>query len=152
MDNRYFPIFIRMDQKQVLLIGAGNIALRRAKGLLNFGAVLTVIAPRIHPEFVELQKSYGEKSLKLVQREFMPGEIENFDFVLSATDDSQTDVCVCQECKEKKIPVNIASDQTLCDFQFPALIEQDNIVIGVNSGGSDHRKVRSISARIRELL
>lgn len=152
MGKKYFPLFISMEQKQVLLVGAGNIALRRAKGLLRFGTILTVIAPKIREEFWSLQEQYGENNLILMQREFVPGEIEGYDFVLSATDSEEVDFAVYRECRDKKVPVNIASDQSLCDFQFPALIECDNVVVGVNSGGSDHKKVRSISADIRELL
>ncbi len=152
MNKKYFPLFISMEQKRILFVGAGNIALRRAKGLLEFGAVVTVIAPDIHTEFYKLQKQYGEEKLSLICRSFIPGEIGNCDFVLSATDSRKTDRSVYTECREKKIPVNIASDRVLCDFQFPAIIEYDNIVIGVNSGGDDHRKVRDISAKIRGLL
>ncbi len=152
MGKKYFPLFISMEQKHILLVGAGSIALRRARGLLDFGAVLTVIAPEIRDEFRILQRQYGKDNLILMQREFLPGEIEAYDFALSATDSREVDSEVYRECKDKKIPVNIASDQRLCDFQFPALIEYDQIVIGVNSGGSDHKKVRNVSADIREVL
>lgn len=152
MEKKYFPLFISMEQKHILLVGAGRIALRRARGLLGFGAVLTVAAPKIRDEFRELQEQYGEENLILIRREFVSGGIDGYDFVLAATDSRETDFAVCRECRAKGVPVNIASDQKLCDFQFPALIESDDVVIGVNSGGSDHKKVRSISADIRELL
>lgn len=152
MEKKYFPLFISMEQKHILLVGAGNIALRRAKGLLDFGAVLTVVAPKIREEFRELQQFFGEERLKLIRRDFAQGEIEGYDFVLAATDCEQADFLVYQECKGKKIPVNIASDKKLCDFCFPALIEYEDIVMGVCSGGSNHRKVRRISADIREML
>lgn len=152
MREKYFPLFISMEQKKILLVGAGGIALRRAGGLLDFGAVLTVVAPKIRDEFHILQQQYGEDNLILVQREFVPGEIEGYDFVLSATDSREADFGVYRECRDKKVPVNIASDQSLCDFQFPALIEYDQVVIGVNSGGRDHKKVRNVSAGIREFL
>lgn len=152
MNKKYFPLFVSMEQKHILLVGAGNIALRRARGLLGFGAALTVIAPNIRDEFRYLQKQYGEENLTLIQRRFVPGEIAGYDLVLSATDSEFVDAGICSECREKKIPVNIASNQNLCDFYFPALIEHEDIVMGVCSGGSDHKKVRSISADLRELL
>lgn len=152
MEKKYFPLFISMEQKHILLVGAGSIALRRARGLLGFGAIITVVAPEIRDEFRELQEQYGEENLVLIQREFAPGEIEGYDFVLSATDSREVDAGIYHECRAKEVPVNIASNQNLCDFQFPALIEYDHVVIGVNSGGSDHKKVRRISADIRELL
>ena len=154
MEEKFFPVFISMKNRQIWLIGAGNIALRRAAGLLDFGAVLTVIAPEISAGFYELQRTCGEERLILEKKKFVPGSIpaEGLLFVLSATDDRETDRAVYAECKEKGISVNIASDQTMCDFQFPALIQQENLVIGVNSGGRDHRKVRRISEKIRKWI
>ena len=101
-----------------------------------------------------MQRTYGEDRLILEKKNFVPGSIpaEGLLFVLSATDDRETDRSVYEECKEKGIPVNIASDQTMCDFQFPALIQQEDLVIGVNSGGRDHRKVRRISEKIRKWI
>ena len=75
-----------------------------------------------------------------------------YDIVLAATDSPKTDHSIWEECKKHGIRVSVASDQTLCDFRFPALIEKDNIVVGVTSNDSDHRNVREISARIRETL
>ena len=153
-ESNYFPLFIDMSGRRVRMIGAGAIALRRTKGLLDFGAIVTVTAPDIRKEFYELQETCGSNVLILEKKAFETGSISrgHADFVLAATDDREVELAVYRECKEKKIPVNIASDQTLCDFQFPALIRQDGLVIGVNSGGGDHRKVRRASAGIREYL
>ena len=152
MGNKYFPLFVNLEKKKILLIGAGNIALRRARGVLDFGAELTVVAPEIATEFFDLQDQYGKDCLVIVKHGFEPGSIDGFEFVLSATNDRDIDLAVYQECKEKGIPVNVASDQSLCDFYFPALVQEDNIVIGVSSGGDDHGKVRRVSAKIREWM
>lgn len=152
MGERYFPLFISMEGKRVLLVGAGTIALRRAKGLLEFGAVLVVTAPEIRTEFYRLQSVYGMERLVLKKAVFSPESVAGMDFVLSATDAAEVDTEVYRVCRERRIPVNIASDQKLCDFQFPALIQHENLVIGVNSGGSDHKKVRQVSEKIREWI
>ena len=75
-----------------------------------------------------------------------------YELVLTATGDTQADREVWEECKKHRIWVNVASDQALCDFRFPALIEQEGIVAGVNSCDNDHGKVREVSAKIREAL
>ena len=149
--SRYFPLFVDLEQRRVLLFGAGQIASRRLGGLLRFGAQVTVIAPEIGEAAAQLIKQYAPQ-VTVQRRGYRHGDIADAELVLSATDCPQIDRQIFEECRQKGIPVNIASDQTLCDFYFPALIEQDGLVIGVSSGGSDHRKVRRVSAALREAL
>lgn len=151
MERRLFPFFIDIHGKSILVIGAGEVALRRVRGLLEFGAVVRVAAPVLHDAFAVLRRRYGDR-LQLEERRFQPGEIEGYFFVLSCTDDAAVETMVYEECKKKGIPVNLASDQSRCDFQFPALILTDELVIGVNSGGKNHRLVREIAGKIRKLL
>lgn len=152
MGQKYFPFFVDISGYQVLVVGAGTIALRRTSALLRFGSRVTVVAPRIREEFQDLQAEYGEAQLRLWQKCFASGMTEGFDLVLSATDSRKTDHSVWEACKKHGIWVNVASDQSLCDFRFPALIEKEEIVAGVTSNDNDHRSVRSISAKIRETL
>ena len=103
-------------------------------------------------EFYELQKRYGEKHLQIVQQVCTPELLKGYELVLAATDSRPTDHMIWEICKKNHIWVNVASDQTLCDFHFPALIETDEIVTGVTSNSGNHRKVREVSAKIREVL
>ena len=151
-EQRYFPFFVDISEYRVLVVGAGVIALRRTSALLRFGTRVTVVAPDIRAEFQALQAQYGQEYVCLQQKKFTPGMTTGYDIVLAATDSPETDHSIWEECKKHGIRVSVASDQTLCDFRFPALIEKDNIVVGVTSNDSDHRNVREISARIRETL
>lgn len=173
-DHAYFPIFIDMREKECLLFGAGTIGARRAEGLLDFGARVTVAAPRISAGMEALCKRYPG-SLTIRREAYRPGMLLTHrslehaglfaaqggserpgmiwaDFVFSCTDDRDTDLAVYQECKEKGIPVNIASDQSLCDFLFPALATGGDLVVGISSGGKDHRKVRQFAKKLREWM
>lgn len=149
-EGTYFPIFINMQNKECLLFGGGVIGARRAAGLLDFGARVTVVAPRIGPGIQKLMEAYPER-LKIFREAYRPGEI-CADFVFSCTDDKETDLAIYRECKEKAIPVNIASDQSMCDFLFPALAKERNLVVGISSGGRDHKKVRQFAKRLREWM
>ena len=76
----------------------------------------------------------------------------DYDLVLTATDSGETDQRIWEACKMHHVWVNVASDQTLCDFRFPALAETEELVVGITSNNGDHRKVRKVSAQIREVL
>lgn len=147
----YFPLFVDLQDKPVALYGAGQIASRRLRGLLRFGARVTVTAPEISESVRELAQDY-ENQVQLNVQRYQPDSISDAVLVLSATNDLETDRQIYAECRAKGIPVNIASDQSLCDFYFPALVEQDGIVAGISSGGADHKRVRQVSAAIREVL
>ena len=86
------------------------------------------------------------------QKKCDPELVKYYDLVLTATDCSEVDRAIWEMCKKYHVWVNVASDQTLCDFRFPGLAETDELVVGITSNSGDHRYVRKVSAQIRELL
>lgn len=146
----YFPLFVSLSNKKILVFGAGRIAARRVAALLRYGAVVTVVAPQVRDEIRELQKNSAGQLL-VEQRAYCRSEIQedHADYVLAVTDDWEVNRMICRECRHKEIPVNNASDSGQCDFYFPALIEQDGLVIGVTSTDGDHRKVAEFCKGLR---
>ena len=110
----YFPIFINMEGKQVQVFGGGTIAGRRISVLLEFGARICVTAPEISEDLKELAER--EANLTLEYRTFRPGELQEADMVLAATDDKNVNDMIYRECRHKGILVNVASDKEKCDF------------------------------------
>ena len=149
---RWFPVFINIRDRLFLMVGAGSIALRRIDGLLRFGARVRVVAPQIHDGIRKLESQYGSEQLQILVRKFERQDLEGVEAVLAATDVPQVDALVYEEAKKRGLLVNIASDQSKCDFQFPALVETEDLVIGVNSGGRDHKLVRKVSSLLREFF
>lgn len=145
----YFPLFIEMEGKEILMVGAGRIATRRILLLLEFGASLTVVAKWQTDEILKLA---SEKRLKLYKRVFEKTDVEGMDFVFTATDVAETENEVYEVCKQKGILVNLASDQKRCDFYFPGVVRQESLVIGVTSGGTDHALVKKTMKRLKEFL
>ena len=72
--------------------------------------------------------------------------------VIAATSDRAVNDHIVHLCHERHIPVNHAGDQTQCDFQFPAIVQKNPVVIGVNAGGKDHGLVRRVAAGLREWI
>lgn len=146
----YFPMFLPIQNKHILLYGAGTVGQRRIITLLPFSPKITVISNHI-PE--ELRKKYvQEPRISWFTRAYSPGEIADCDFVLAATDQPAVNHAIYRECKEKKIPVNNASCQEECDFFFPAVIQKEDITIGLCSSGQNHTKVRETAALLRQKL
>lgn len=148
--GRYFPMFIDISGKEFLVFGGGNIAFRRVRTLLDFGAKVTVVAPEICKELRLLAEA--DKSLALEYRRYRPGELRSPEAVLAATDDDAANGLIYQECQKKHIKANVASDKTKCDFYFPAIVQKDNLTVGITANGQDHKKAAETRRRIQALL
>ena len=147
MEERYFPLFISLKGKRCLVYGGGKIASRRVGALLRFGADVLVVAPRISDAIRQYGTEYpGQCSF--LEESYRPG-IGEADFVLACTNNPAVQEAIYKECRELGIPVNLSSDQSKCDFFFPALVEQEELVIGVCSSGKDHSRVRRLAQRLR---
>lgn len=148
--SRYFPLFVNLEGKHVIVYGAGNIGSRRIFALLEFGCSLTVFAPEPSDEVKKLSE---EGKIFLNQEAYEAGLIpEDACLVLAATDSKEVNARIGAECREKQIPVNVSSDKDLCDFYFPGLAIQDELVAGVTAGGADHKKARKAAEKIRAVI
>lgn len=145
-----FPLFIDISGKKIVVYGAGAIASRRVETLLDFGPKITVYSPAARPGILTAAR---DGKLGYVCQEYRPGGIpEDAFLVLAATSDGEVNRRIWQECHEKQIPVNVCSDKNLCDFQFPGIVSEKDLVIGINAGGSDHRLAKEWTGRIREMF
>ncbi|NLI92668.1 MAG: precorrin-6A reductase [Peptococcaceae bacterium] len=142
-NHPYFPMFVSLKGKKVKVFGAGVIAARRVKCLLQFGALVEVIAPRINPELWQLQE------LTISQRPYQENDCASADLVIAATDDSSVNRNIALECNQYHIPVSVADNKELCSFYFPAVVKENDFVIGITSSGRDHSQVKKAAARIR---
>lgn len=143
-----FPIFLDIEGKSIRVYGAGKIASRRVKTLLDFGPLIEVIAPKALEEIISADR---EKRLIWKKETYTQGEIPKDTFmVLAATDDPVINEEIYQECKEKGILVNVCSNRHHCMFQFPGIAWKDDLVIGVNGGGNDHHLAKRWTDRIKK--
>lgn len=150
--REYFPIFVSLNGKRIFIAGAGKIAARRAESLLSFGTEVFIAAPECSEEMAKLLRDEKGKKLCYWQREFAESDLRGMDIVLAATDDRTLNHRIAEICKKKKIPVNNASDQSECDFFFPAIVQADGLTIGVGSGGRDHKKVAMVCEKLRQFF
>lgn len=142
----YFPFFVKLSQKPCLVIGAGNCAARKIELLLRADARITVIAREISPLVAQF------KNITLIQKEVEAHDLEGFKFVISATDNPQTNQFVSDCAKERGILVNVVDNPPLCDFIFPAIVDRAPLTIAVSSGGASPVLARFLRAKIETLI
>ncbi len=142
----FFPMFVDISKKKILVVGGGNIAFRRVKTLLKFEPEIHVVAKEITKDLMEVTVLHLEK------RAFKESDIEGFDIVCAATDDEAVNHRIYEICREKKILVNVSSDRKLCDFYFPSVVVEEEIVIGINASGKNHKRVKETRMLIERLF
>ncbi len=149
MRKNYFPMFIDLSDKKVVVVGGANIAYRRIKTLLPFTRNVVVVAPYILPEVAEMGK---KGQIRLYQRPVKRSDFNDAYMVIAATSDNKLNDDIYRICKEQGIYVNVASDRDKCDFFFPGVYMKDEIVIGVTASGLDQRKAKRVREEIQGAL
>lgn len=142
-------MFVDLSDKHVVVVGGGNIATRRAKTLLQFTRNVTVVAPQMTAELLEMGKA------GIVRTQIRPVKRSDFDFayiVIAATNDWKLNEEIYRICKEQGIYVNVADDKSRCDFYFPAIYMKDELVVGITANGLDHKKARKVRVAIEEAM
>ena len=145
----YFPLFVDLSEKKVLVVGGGKVAKRRIGTLTAFTGDLTVITPE-RDAWLDEQEQQGliRVRYKYYEREDLYGA----DLVIAATSDSRVNEDIHAACKCLGIPVNISSDRTRCDFYFPGIARKDPLVVGVTAGGRDHGLCARMTRKLQEWL
>lgn len=147
--NACFPLFFDLAHKRVLVVGAGKIAARRAEILSDFGAGILVVAPS---GCERMESLAGQGSLRWERRFFAPEDLDGVELVIAATDDARINGQIVRDCRDRQILVNHAGDKSQCDFYFPGIAREGNVVVGVTASGRDHRLAGEITGRLQSWL
>lgn len=139
MKKPYFPMFIDISEKKIVVIGGGNIAGRRVGTLQKFSGQIQVVAPEICEE---MQSFLKEGKIRWEKAVYSPEVIDGADIVLAATDDAACNEAIVRECRKRGILVNTAHKKELCDFYFPAIAMKEEIVAGITTSGMSHKRAR----------
>jgi len=146
--NTLFPIFVKIDQLQTLVVGGGYVGMEKLPALLSNApdASVTLVAPEIRAEIVEM--AAGHPNVKLVyepyQEEFLAGK----ELVIVGTNDKAVNRQVQQDCKARKILVNVADTPDLCDFYLSSVVKKGDLKIAISTNG----KSPTFAKRFREVL
>ena len=110
----FYPTFFNLQGKRGMVVGGGEVALRKVKMLLDGGAKVTVISPRPHPEIVKLSK---EKAIHLIQRDYEAGDLKDAVIAMVCTDKEKVNRKVADEAKKAGVLVNVADHSEPSDFR-----------------------------------
>ena len=150
MANKFFPVSIDLNNKNVLIIGAGKIALRKVETLLNYNCNINVITKEVLEEkFLELEKDNKIKILK--NQEFKEKFLQDIFLVVVATDNEVLNKNISQLCMSKNILVNNVTSKDDMNVRFASIYEKDDIQIAISANGNPKKAVE-IKNKIKDIF
>ena len=150
MANKFFPVSIDLNNKNILVIGAGKIALRKVETLMSYNCNILVITKDILEEkFLELEKNNKIKILK--NQEFEEKFLENIFLVVVATDNEILNKEISQLCMSKNILVNNITSKDDMNVRFMSIYEKDDIQIAISANGNPKKAVE-IKNKIKDIF
>ncbi|MBV4490882.1 siroheme synthase CysG [Pseudomonas oryzicola] len=141
----YLPLFHKLQGGRVLVVGGGEIALRKARLLADAGAALRVVAPEVDGQLAALAREGGGEVLV---RGYQATDLVGCLLVIAATDDTGLNAQVSADAQALSLPVNVVDAPALCTVIFPAIVDRSPLVIAVSSGGDAPVLARLIRAKL----
>ncbi len=139
----YYPVFLDLRGRKVVVIGGGRVAARKVRGLVEAGARVTVIAPEV---------TVDAAVERVVRRKYRRGDLRGAALAFAAADDRAVNRAVGEEARRRGIPVNVADRADECTFLVPARVRRGAVQIAISTGGTRPRLARELRERIEEAL
>jgi siroheme synthase-like protein len=140
-EKRYYMACIDLDARRCLVVGGGTVGLDKAKGLLECGAIVTVVSPEIEPDIQLLPVRWRRK-------QYDSGDLDGNFLVVAATPDRSVNRRVFEDAETRSLLCNVVDDAELCSFILPAVHRRDPITLAVSTGGASP----ALAKRLRDEL
>ena len=147
--SSYYPIFLNVSGKRCVVVGGGQVALRKVGALLDHGANVEVISPDLCPELNKLAET-GEIAAQ--RKLYQTGDLKGALIVIAATDDHGINLEVVKEAKGTGVLVNVVDDPDNSDFIVPSCLRRGDVTIAVSTAGRSPALARKIRARLEKDL
>ncbi len=145
--NTLYPIFLKTEQLEVLIVGGGYVALEKLQFLFKSSpqARVTLVSPMLR---TETKKFIQDKNIRVINSCFRLRFLENKNLVIATTDSAKVNERVYSHCRKKHILVNVADNPPLCDFYMGGIVTKGNLKIAISTNG----KSPTLAKRLRQWL
>jgi precorrin-2 dehydrogenase/sirohydrochlorin ferrochelatase len=140
-----YPVCLDIRDKLCVVIGGGEVALRKVQGLLAAGAAVRVVSPEVEPELAVLA---SDGRIDWLRKTYAPDDLCQALLVFAATDDRAAQEHICRQAVRAGQLVNVADDPACCNFQVPAWLRRGDLTIAIATGGKSPAVAAMIKARL----
>jgi precorrin-2 dehydrogenase/sirohydrochlorin ferrochelatase len=146
--NKLYPVFLKLESLQTLLVGAGNVGLEKLTALLKNSpaAKITIVADAVSDEISAIVA--GNPNIRMLNRKFFTSDLDSADVLILATNDRALHQRIKMEARKRRILTNVADTPDLCDFYLGSVVQKGDLKIGISTNG----KSPTFAKRFREYL
>jgi len=145
----YYPIYIDIENREVVIIGGGNVCARKAETMMKYGARVTVVSPRFTDEIEQWAR---EGKLASKRKHYEESDVDGANIVIASTDDQRVNEQIAADCRRRRIPVNVVDVTPLCEFIVPAILEKGSIQIAISTGGRSPALARTLKEDLQQFV
>jgi siroheme synthase-like protein len=146
---KYYPVYLNLKGRRVLLVGAGVIALQKLGALMECQALVHVVAPEALPE---IRSHSRDGKIKWSKRPYKLSDLDKVTLVIAATDDVGLQKKVAKEARARGLWVNVVDVPPLCDFIAPAIVSRGDIQIAISTGGAAPALAKHLRKKVESIL
>ncbi len=147
--SHYFPAFLRLEDKRLLLVGGGRIAAEKLEKLLDFSKDITIVAKELNESVLNLARA---NDLRVLQRPYISKEAIEYDLVIVATDTLELHRQIYEETRDTPVLVNSVDNTRYCDFIFPSYVKRGDLTVAFSTSGSSPAFAKHIRRWFEEIL
>ena len=147
---KYFPFYIDLKKKTVLLIGGGEVAERKLDLLIKAKANVTVISPETTPYILDIAE---KNNIKIINEKYSSQHLDKkYSFVIAATNNEKLNKSIALDANKNNILVNVVDRPEICDFIFPSILERGDITVSVSTGGASPVLARMLRTKLETMI
>jgi precorrin-2 dehydrogenase / sirohydrochlorin ferrochelatase len=143
----YYPVFLRIHKKKCVVVGGGRVSLRKVRMLLDCGGEVKVVSSTFHFSLLRLAE---KKAIRLIQRDYKPGDLTGAAIVIAATDKRETNRRVAEEAERAGGLVNVVDDPEPSSFILPSYFRKGSLTLAVSTGGKSPALARKIKTELQK--
>jgi precorrin-2 dehydrogenase/sirohydrochlorin ferrochelatase len=145
----FYPLFLDLKDRRVLVVGGGAVAERKVESLVAAGAAVNLVALDITDALAELAEA---GTIRLQQRKFVEADLDGMVLVISATDDRAAQAQIAAAARARNIPINTVDQPELCDFIVPAIVRKGDVVLAISTSGRSPALAAALRARLERVI
>jgi precorrin-2 dehydrogenase/sirohydrochlorin ferrochelatase len=145
----YFPAFLKLDNKKILIVGGGNIASEKLRRLLDFTSDISIISLEFSSN---MDKMISENSLYFEKRAYKKGDIKDFAIVVVAVDNISLQAEIFAQSKKYNCLCNSVDSVDYCDFIFPSYVKKDDLTIAISTSGASPAMAKQLRIYLQNLI
>ena len=145
----YYPIFIDIEDRSVVIIGGGEVCARKAETMMKYGARVTVVSPAFTAEIAQWA---NDGKLTTREKRYDSADLDGANIVIASTDDTSVNEQIAADCRERRLPVNVVDVTPLCEFIVPAIIDKGSVTLAVSTGGKSPALARTLKEDLQRMI